>query len=167
MSAPLSERLAGAPAGRRAADPLSILDELTRFARSLSGAALSASVAERTADLLDRLFDPASLAVAISDHDDEGRLVLGAARGEPAPRADDPFLEAVERAGRVLRSDDAAALGAPLLAAGHTMGAVAVWGRNAGAYDAAAEPVLAAVAAQVALALQNAAALLPAVGGEA
>jgi two-component system NtrC family sensor kinase len=33
---------------------------------------------------------------------------------------------------------------------------VAVWGRHPGAYDAAAEPVLAAVAAQVALALQNA-----------
>ncbi|MGD0992645.1 MAG: ATP-binding protein [Gemmatimonadales bacterium] len=156
MSAPHSERLAGAPAVRPAADPLSILDELTRFARSLSGAALSGSVAERTADLLERLFGPASLAVAIGNHNDEGRLVLAAARGEPAPRADDPFLEAVERAGRVMRSDDAAALGAPLLAAGHTMGAVAVWGRNAGAYDAAAEPVLAVVAAQVALALQNA-----------
>jgi len=156
MSAPHSERLAGAPAERPAADPLSILDELTRFARSLSGAALSGSVAERTADLLERLFGPASLAVAIGNHNDEGRLVLAAARGEPAPRADDPFLEAVERAGRVMRSDDAAALGAPLLAAGHTMGAVAVWGRNAGAYDAAAEPVLAVVAAQVALALQNA-----------
>jgi two-component system NtrC family sensor kinase len=148
--------MAGSPAGRRAADPPSILDELTRFARSLSGAALSESVAERTAELLERLFGPAALAVAITNHDDEGRLVLLATRGEPAPRADDAFLGAVERAGRAIRSDDAAALGAPLLAAGHTMGAVAVWGRNAGAYDAAAEPVLAVVAAQVALALQNA-----------
>ena len=156
MSVPLSEGLAGAPAGRRAADPLSILDELTRFARSLSGAARAESVAERTAELLERLFDSAGLAVAIGSQENEGRLVLAAARGEPSPRADDPFLAAVQRAGRVIRSDDGAALGAPLVAAGHTMGAVAVWGRSAGAYDAATEPVLAAVAAQVALALQNA-----------
>jgi hypothetical protein len=43
-------------------DSPSILDELTRFARSLSAAALSESVAERTAELLERLFDPVSLA---------------------------------------------------------------------------------------------------------
>ena len=138
------------------ADSLTILDELTRFARSLSGAALSETVAERTAELLERLFDPSALAVGISDHDRGGRLRLAAARGANAPRADDPFLEAVQRAGRVTRSADAVALGSPLIAAGHTTGVLAVWGRQPGAYDAAAEPVLAAVAAQVALALQNA-----------
>ena len=137
-------------------DALSILDELTRFTRSLSGAALSESVAARTAELLERLFDPGSLAVGLSDPDQGGRLVLAAVRGKPAPRADDPFLASAQHAGRVIRSDDAAALGAPLVAAGHAMGAVAVWGAHPGAYDAAAEPVLAAVAAQAALALQNA-----------
>jgi GAF domain-containing protein len=138
------------------ADTLSVLDELTRFARSLSGAARRESVAERTADLLERLFDPAALAVALSTPEDAGRLTLAAVRGEQAPPADDPFLLTTQRAGRVVRSDDPARLGAPLVAAGHTMGILAVWGRRPGAYDAAAEPVVAAVAAQVALALQNA-----------
>ena len=138
------------------ADALGILDELTRFARSLSGAARSESVAARTAELLERLFDPVSLAVGLSDPDQGGRLVLAAVRGEPAPQADHPFLDSAQHAGRVIRSDDSAALGAPLVAAGHTMGVVAVWGAHPGAFDAAAEPVLAAVAAQAALALQNA-----------
>ncbi len=135
---------------------LTIVDELTRFAHSLSGAARRESVAERTAELLERLFEPAALAVGLAADDDPDRLTLAAARGNPTPRADDPFLCSIERAGGVLRADDPSALGAPLVAAGHTMGAVAVWGKRTGAYDAAAEPVIAAVAAQVALALQNA-----------
>jgi two-component system NtrC family sensor kinase len=154
MAAPPSEDAAGARAVRRPVDSLSILGELTRFARSLSGAARSESVAERTAELLERLFDPAALAVGTSER--EGALVLAVARGQPAPRADDPFLTRAQRAGEVIRSDDPAALGAPLVGAGHTMGALAVWGRHPAAYDASSEPVLAAVAAQVALALQNA-----------
>jgi two-component system NtrC family sensor kinase len=154
MAAPPSEEAAGARAVRRPADALSILDELTGFTRSLSGASRSETVAERTAELLERLFDPAALAVATSDRD--GALALAVARGEPAPRADDPFLARVLRGGGVSRSEDAAALGAPLVGAGHTMGAVAVWGRHPATYDGSSEPVLAAVAAQVALALQNA-----------
>ena len=153
------ENVAGAPGARRASDSLSILDELTRFARGLSGTALTETVAARTAELLERLFDPSALAVAVTDHRRaDGPLVLAAARGERALRPDDPFLDAVLREGRVIRSDDGAALGAPLMTAGHTMGVLAVWGggRETGGYDAAAEPVIAAVAAQVALAVQNA-----------
>ncbi len=136
------------------ADASPLLDDLTRFTRSLSGAASSATVADRTAELMERLFDAEALAVLLGDPEEGGRMALAAARGRP--RTDDPLLEAAQREGRVARRDDPAALAAPLVAAGYTMGAVAVWGRRPGAYDAAAEPVLAAVAAQVALALQNA-----------
>ena len=156
MPAHLGENLAADAAPRGPVDSAVILDELTQFARSLSGAARSETVAERAAELLARLFDPAALALALTDRDHLERLVLAAARGEPVPRADDPFLLAVQRAGRVMRRDDPAALGAPLITAGHTMGAIAVWGRRPSVYDAATEPVLAVVAAQVALALQNA-----------
>ncbi len=136
-------------------DPLSVLEELARFTHSLSGAALTESVSERTADLLERLFDPASLAVALNDPEEPDRLVLAAVRGERPPRPDDPFLRSTQHAERVVRSEGGSALASPLAAAGHTMGVLAVWGKHPGAYDAAAEPVLAAVAAQVALALQN------------
>jgi two-component system NtrC family sensor kinase len=142
--------------GTKSPASLAVLDELTRFAQNLTGAAHKESVAERTAELLERLFDPAALAVALSAPGDPGRLQLAAARGEPPPRADDPFLSSTQQAGRVIRSDDPARLGAPLAAAGHTMGVLAVWGRRPRAFDDTSEPVLAAVAAQVALALQNA-----------
>jgi len=155
MAAPRSESAADAPAAlHRPADSLTILDELTRFARSLSGSSRAESVAERTAELLERLFTPMALAIGTSDRD--GPLTLAVARGRPAPRADDPFLARAQGAGQVIRSADSAALGSPLVAAGHAMGALAVWGARPGTYDASSEPVLAAVAAQVALALQNA-----------
>jgi two-component system NtrC family sensor kinase len=137
-------------------DSLSVLDELTRFARSLSGAARQESVAERTAEVLARLFDPSALAVALGEPGDPSRLALAVARGDPAPRASDPFLASTQRAGRVVRSDDPPRLAAPLVGAGHMMGVLAVWGKRPGCYQAVAEPVLGAVAAQVALALQNA-----------
>jgi two-component system NtrC family sensor kinase len=137
-------------------DPLAVLGELTRFTRGLGGAARRETVAERTAELLEKVFDPASLAVAFAAPDDPGRLVLAASRGEAPPAADDPLLSATQRAGHVIRTREPAALAAPLIAAGHTMGILAVWGKRAGAYDADAEGILAAVAAQVALALANA-----------
>jgi two-component system NtrC family sensor kinase len=81
--------------------------------------------------------------------------VPAASRGDPPPAPFDPFIEKVQRAGQVLRSASPARMGAPLEAAGHTMGCLVVWGKRPRAYGAAAEPVLAAAAAQVTLALQN------------
>jgi two-component system NtrC family sensor kinase len=78
-----------------------------------------------------------------------------AVRGDPAPSPDDPFIATVQRAGRVVRTANPARLGAPLEGAGHTMGSLVVWGKRPRAFAAAAEPVLAATAAQVTLALQN------------
>ncbi|OYV67929.1 MAG: hypothetical protein B7Z72_08995, partial [Gemmatimonadetes bacterium 21-71-4] len=113
------------------------------------------TVAERTAELLGRLFDPAAFAIVFPAHHDPTRLVAVAVRGDPPPAADDPFLAEVQLAEHVVRSEDPARLGAALMAAGHTMGMLALWGRHPGAYPAAAEPVLGAVAAQVTLALEN------------
>ncbi len=137
-------------------DSLAILDELTRLARSLSGAARRESVAERTAEVLERLFDPAALAVVLNGSDKADRPTVAASRGADVPRADDPLLVSALRDARVARHEDPPLLAAPLVAAGHTMGILVVRGKRPGAYDAAAEPVLEAVAAQAALALQNA-----------
>ena len=145
------------PRGPALTDSLavSVLDELTRFTRSLSGAARRETVAERAADLLERLFDPGALVVTFSAADDPASLVPVAVRGDPAPSPDDPFIATVQRAGRVVRTANPARLGAPLEGAGHTMGSLVVWGKRPRAFAAAAEPVLAATAAQVTLALQN------------
>jgi two-component system NtrC family sensor kinase len=136
-------------------DSLAVLDELTRFTRSLSGAARRESVAERAGDLLQRLFDPAALAVVFPAVDDPTRMVPVVLRGTPPPAADDPFLARLRHTGKVLRTATPARLGAPLDAAGHTMGLLAVWGKRPRAYEAEMEPVIAATAAQVVLALQN------------
>ena len=145
----------GRSEGRLLTDALSVLDELTAFTRGLSGAARRESVAERAADLLERLFDPAALAVFFPALDDPTRMVPVALRGDPPPAADDPFLAKLRRTSKVLRTATPARLGAPLEAAGHTMGLLAVWGKRPKAYEAAMEPVIGATAAQVVLALQN------------
>jgi len=132
-----------------------VLDELTRFARSLSGAARRESVAERAADLLERLFDPAAVLVMFPAADDPTRQVPAAARGDPPPAPFDPFVEKVQHAGEVVRTASPARLGAPLEAAGHSLGCLVLWGKRPRAFGAAAEPLLAAAAAQVTLALQN------------
>ena len=141
---------------RAPAHPGGALEELTRFARSLTGASRHATVAERTAELLARLFDPAALAVVFPAPDDPTRPVAMALRGDPPPAPDDPFLTELRRADRPVRGRDPARLGAPLVAAGHTMGALALWGRAPDAFPADAGPLLGVVAAQVSLALENA-----------
>ncbi len=113
------------------------------------------TLGERTAELLERLFDPAAMLIAFPSPDEPTRPIPVIARGDPAPGADDPFLAAIAAARTLVRTDEPARLGAPLAAAGHTMGLLAVWGRRPRAYAAAAEPVMEAVAAQVALAVQN------------
>ncbi len=131
------------------------LDELTGFARALTGAARAETVAARTRELLVRLFDPAAFVVVFPAAHDPARPVAVEAGGDPAPAADDPFVAEVRRAERVVRHDHPARLGAPLVAAGHAMGALALWGRGRGHWTAADEPLLAAVAAQVTLAVEN------------
>jgi two-component system NtrC family sensor kinase len=112
-------------------------------------------VAERAADMLQRLFDPAALMVALAAAGDPASLIPAAVRGDPPPAPADPFIAAVRRAGRVVRRAKPPRLGVPLEGAGHTVGTLVLWGRHPDAFPAAAEPVLAAVAAQVTLALQS------------
>ena len=135
-------------------DPLSVLAELTRFARALGGALSQATVADCTKECLERLFAPTAGALALPVQG-TGHFTLAAAFGDPVPRADDAFFTEIHAAGRVVRHADPARLGTPLVVAGHTMGIIGLWSKNPDAFDEASESVLAAAAAQAAIALQN------------
>ncbi len=135
-------------------DPLSVLAELTRFGRALTGTIRRETVTDSTTECLERLFAPRALAFALTT-DDPRTVVLAGASGAPTPQSGDPFFFEVQEAGRVVRHDDPARLGTPVTAAGHTMGILAVWGKHKDAFDEASEAVIAAVAAQAAIALQN------------
>jgi two-component system NtrC family sensor kinase len=135
-------------------DPLSVLAELTRFGRALTGGLRRETVADCTQQCLERLFAPAAGAVALSDGDTAPRH-LAAAFGDPVPQVADPFFSEIHAAGRVIRHPNPARLGTPIVVAGHTMGVVALWGKRPNAFDDTSEAVLAAVAAQAAIALQN------------
>lgn len=135
-------------------DPLSVLAELTRFGRVLSGQIRRDTVAASTLEALERVFVPAAATVALAAEDTRS-LAIAASCGIPTPSNDDPFLHAVQTAGRIVRHVTPPRLGAPLVAAGHTMGVLAVIGKNPGHFDETSEAVMAALAAQAALALQN------------
>ncbi|MEK6769616.1 MAG: ATP-binding protein [Gemmatimonadota bacterium] len=137
-------------------DPLSVLAELTRFGRTLTGALGRETVAERTAECLERLFDPAAIAVSVDAGDAAPGLTLAVASGSPTPTPQDPFLAEVAAAPRVIRVTGPSRLGAPLVAASHTMGIIGIWGKDDVAFKEDDEAVIAAVAAGAALALQNA-----------
>jgi len=136
-------------------EPLPVLAELTRFGRALTGALRRETVADSTRECLERVFAPGAGALALAT-EQSGRFALAAAFGNPTPLADDPFFTEVHRAGRVVRHAHPARLGTPIVAAGHTMGIVAVWGNpDAADFDQQSEEVIAAIAAQAAIALQN------------
>jgi two-component system NtrC family sensor kinase len=134
----------------------SVLAELTRFGRALSGALRRETVAERAVECVARLFDPAAACfAALSSGGSRRGFEILAALGEPTPRSDDPFLAQVNDASGVIRLTDPPRLGVPLVAAGHTMGIIALWGKNPDGFDPAGEASLAAVASQASIALQN------------
>jgi two-component system NtrC family sensor kinase len=135
-------------------DPLSVLAELTRFGRALTGALRRETVADCTQECLERLFAPAAGALVLSGGETQQRP-LAVAFGDPAPQAADPFFSEIHAAERVIRHANPARLGTPIVAAGHTMGVLALWGKRPDAFDETSEAVLAAVAAQAAIALQN------------
>jgi two-component system NtrC family sensor kinase len=137
-------------------DPLPVLEELTRLGRALAGTIRRQTVAERTAECVQRLFDPAAVAVSVDAADAPPRFSLAVASGDPTPTSQDPFLSEAAAASGVIRVTGPARLGAPLVAANHTMGMIGVWGKHPEGFPEGSEAVLAAVAAQAALALQNA-----------
>ncbi len=136
------------------ADQPPVLAELTRFARALTGALRRETVAQCTVEALDRLFGPAGAVVTLAE-DGSKRLSVAAARGDDSPEPGDPFLAEIVRSHAPVRRDDPPMLGAPMIAAGHTMGVIAVKGAPSRAFDAADEAAIAAVAAQAAIAVQN------------
>ena len=132
------------------ADPLPVLAALTRFGRALSGALRRETVADCTRECLQSLFPGAGAVVFASD--DSDRYTLAAAYGNPPPDIGDPFFQEVHVSGRLIRHEKPPRLGTPVVAAGHTMGILAVWGKH---FDEQSEAVIAAIAAQAAIALQN------------
>ncbi len=136
-------------------DPIAVLQELTRFGQALTGSLRAETVAEATADCLDRLFAPATCAVAFVGAGPPAALAMAAVRGSPVMPADDPFLTKVLAAHAVVRDVGPPRIGAPIIAAGHTMGAVVITGKLPAALDAVAETLMGAIAAQAAIALQN------------
>ncbi len=135
-------------------DPLSVLPELTRLGRALTGAVKRETVAECTAECLSRVFAAECGVVALTGEGFPRALTIAASFGSAPPGADDTFLQELLGNPRAARGE-AGQLGAPLVAAGHTMGVIAVWSKHPEPFDASAEAVIAAVAAQSAIALQN------------
>src|SRR5260221_7970029 len=135
-------------------DPLSALAELTRFGRVLSGALSRETVASCTRDCVVRVFSPSAFALALADAKDQLSVLLST--GSPTPRDDDPFLVEVLAADCVVRHVAPARLGTRLVAAGHTMGVLALWSNSPDGFGEPDEAALAAIGAQVAIALQNA-----------
>ena len=135
-------------------ETLPVLEELTRFGRALTGALRRETVAQCTLECLNRLFTPAAACVAVMD-DTTRRPHVVAASGDPTLQAPDPFLDELARARGVTRHTVDPFLGAPLVAAGHTLGVLALRSKTPEALDASTEAALAAVAAQAAIALQN------------
>jgi two-component system NtrC family sensor kinase len=83
-------------------------------------------------------------------------FAVAATRGAPSVTLASPFLEECQRARQPVRGTHPPRLGAPLLAAGRVVGVLLVEGAADTEFGVADEQVLAAVAAQVSLALQNA-----------
>ncbi len=135
-------------------DPAAALPHLTALGRALTGAIRLETIAGHAADTLDALFTPAAASVALQA-DPGGPCAIVAARGAPRVEPGAPFLEACLQSAHLLRTERPPCLGAPLVAAGHTVGAMVVEGREGAAFTAADEAVLSAAAAEVSLAIQN------------
>ena len=131
------------------------LAHLTALGRALGGAIRFETIANHTADTLTGVFAPEAVSVVL-ETGQRGRFVTSATRGSPTEMPGSPFFDASQRAHEIVRSADPPRLAAPLIGAGHALGVLVLEGRPGTAWDAGDERVLAAVAAQVTIALQNA-----------
>jgi len=136
-------------------DPLDVLTHLTALGRALGGAIRVESIAAHAADALVTLLAPAGVSVVIEGAA-RGRLTVAATRGTAPQVLGTPALEECLRTRDVVRTAEPAGLLAPLIGAGASIGAIAVADAPARVWTRSDERVLAAVAAQVAIALQNA-----------
>src|SRR5256884_1437292 len=160
------------PAPPRAAPEL--LARLTTLAQELAGAFRPTTVVELVARALAELLKPDRLSVILL-HAESNRLAVTYDTHPVPARTDDPLLQLALRHGplafpRNVREearrrgadlpDDAPSpgswLGAPLVAAGRTMGAVSVSSERPGALGNPVLALVSAVLAQAAIALENA-----------
>jgi two-component system, NtrC family, sensor kinase len=148
-----------------------LLARLTTLAQELAGAFRPATVIELIARALDDLLKPDRLSVILLDAETNRLAVTYDTHPVPAT-TDDPLLqlalrrgplaflkdvrEEARRRGAELSDSPASWLGAPLVAAGRTMGAVSLSSDRAGTYGNAELTLVSAVLAQAAIALENA-----------
>ena len=151
-----------------------MLARLTTLAQELAGAFRPATVIELVARALAELLKPDRLSVILLDAESNRLAVTYDTHPVPA-RTDDPLLqlalrhgplafpkdvrEEARRRGADLPADAPSPgswLGAPLIAAGRTMGAVSLSGDRPGVLGKAELTLVSAVLAQAAIALENA-----------
>lgn len=131
-----------------------VLPLFTALGRALSGAIRADTIAGHAADAVEALFHPTGATVML-ESSPGGTFEAAVVRGAPIVAADAPLVQDCLGAPRAGRGDDPPCLCAPLVAAGHTLGALVVERPPGTSFSTADEAVLAAAAAQVALALQN------------
>jgi two-component system NtrC family sensor kinase len=136
------------------ADLTDVLARLTAFGRALGGAVRLDTIANHAADALVGLFAPDAVSIVL-EMGPRARFTLAASRGTPREALGSAFCAACQRSQNVVRGADPPRLGAPLIGAGHTMGLLVIEGAPGTSWDAGDEQVLAAVAAQLTIALQN------------
>ncbi len=149
-----------------------LLARLTTLAQELAGAFRPATVVELVARTLTELLKPDRLSVILLDAESNRLAVTYDTNPVPA-RTDDPLLQLALRRGPLAfakdvkeearrRGADLGAeppgswLGAPLVAAGRTMGAVSISSGRPGALGASELTLASAVLAEAAIALENA-----------
>jgi len=148
-----------------------LLARLTTLAQELAGAFRPATVIELVARALDELLKPDRLSVILLDAETNRLAVTYDTHPVPA-HTDDPLLqlalrrgplafpkdvrEEARRRGAELSESPASWLGAPLVAAGRTMGAVSLSSERSGTFGKAELTLVSAVLAQAAIALENA-----------
>jgi two-component system NtrC family sensor kinase len=148
-----------------------LLARLTTLAQELAGAFRPATVIELVARALDELLKPDRLSVILLDAETNRLAVTYDTHPVPAT-TDDPLLqlalrrgplaflkdvrEEARRRGSELSHSPASWLGAPLVAAGRTMGAVSLSSDRAGTFGKTELMLVSAVLAQAAIALENA-----------
>jgi len=151
---------------------IELLARLTTLARELAGAFRPATVIELVARALIELLKPDRLAVILLDTKTNRLAVTYDTNAVPA-RTDDPLLQLALRRGPLVFPKDVKEearrrgaeladepprswLGAPLVAAGRTMGAVSLSSDRPGTLGKAELALVSAVLAQAAIALENA-----------
>ncbi|HYT82381.1 MAG TPA: ATP-binding protein [Gemmatimonadales bacterium] len=149
-----------------------LLYRLTALSQELAGTFRPATIVELVARALSEQLAPERLSIILLDVN-TNRLVVAYHNGPRPATTDEPLLQLALRRGPLVFPDRVAAraqeldvtvgpphpaswLGAPIVAVGRTIGAVALEGERAGALDETALVFVRAALAQAAIALENA-----------